>query len=315
LPSVIIAGQSAAMSGYAIWGHDTGGYQDTNPSQSPPNLFMRWTQFGCFSPIMQMHRQVTKELQYPWRYGEEASRNYQFFAHLHTRLFPYIYTYAKEASASGLPIIRPLVLLNQTDQNTFPIKHTYLFGNEFLVAPMITLNANTRHVYLPAGNWFDFWTNERHAGGQVITWTNNNQAQMPLFVREGAIVPMLLTEVRTLCDANYVNNPNVKTPDSGLLFLVYPSGTSTFAVYDGTEIRCDTAGGTSTVTLSSVARPVVLQIFGDEPVAIRRDGAALSKLATVAQFETADTGWRADPHTRFIFVKFQHLGGTTNVNF
>ena len=315
LPSVIIAGQSAAMSGYAIWGHDTGGYQDTNPSQSPPNLFMRWTQFGCFSPIMQMHRQATKELQYPWRYGEEASRNYQFFARLHTRLFPYIYTYAKEASASGLPIIRPLVLLNQTDQNTFPIKHTYLFGNEFLVAPMITSNGNTRHGYLPAGNWFDFWTNERHAGGQVITWTNNNQAQMPLFVREGGIVPMLLTEVRTLCDANYVNSPDVKTPDNGLLFLIYPGGISIFTVYDGTEIRCNTAGGTSTVTLSSVARPVVLQIFGDEPVAMLRDGAALSKLATVAQFETADTGWRADPHTRFIFVKFQHLGGTTSVKF
>jgi len=315
LPSVIIAGQSAAMSGYAIWGHDTGGYQDTNPSQSPPNLFMRWTQFGCFSPIMQMHRQVTKELQYPWRYGEEASQNYQFFARLHTRLFPYIYSYAKEASANGLPIIRPLVLLNQTDQNTFPIKHTYLFGNEFLVAPMITPNANTRQLYLPAGNWFDFWTNEQHAGGQVITWTNNNQAEMPLFVREGAIVPMLLTEVQTLCDANYVNNPNVKTPDNGLLFLLYPAGTSKFEVYDGAEIRCDTAGGTLTVTLSSVARPVMLQIFGDEPVTIMRDGIALSKLATVAQFETADTGWRADPQSRVIFVKFQHRGGTTNVNF
>ena len=119
LPGVIVAGQSAAMSGYAVWGHDIGGYQDTNPSKSPPNLFMRWAQFGCFSPIMQMHRQVSKELQYPWRYGEEALKNFQFFAHLHTRLFPYIYTYAKEASTLGLPIIRPLVLVNQTDQNTF----------------------------------------------------------------------------------------------------------------------------------------------------------------------------------------------------
>jgi alpha-D-xyloside xylohydrolase len=56
LPGVIVAGLSAAMSGYAIWGHDTGGYQDTNFSVTPPNLFMRWAQFGCFSPIMQMHR-------------------------------------------------------------------------------------------------------------------------------------------------------------------------------------------------------------------------------------------------------------------
>jgi alpha-D-xyloside xylohydrolase len=78
LPGVIVAGQSAAMSGYAIWGHDTGGYQDTNFSVSPPNLFMRWTQFGCFSPIMQMHRQVAKEMQYPWRYGDAALNNFRF---------------------------------------------------------------------------------------------------------------------------------------------------------------------------------------------------------------------------------------------
>ena len=94
LPSVIIAGQSAAMSGYAIWGHDVGGYQDTNFSQSPPNLFMRWTQFGCFSPIMQMHRQVAKEKQYPWRYGDAGAAKLRFFreaahtpvpVHLHVR--------------------------------------------------------------------------------------------------------------------------------------------------------------------------------------------------------------------------------------
>jgi alpha-D-xyloside xylohydrolase len=315
LPSVIVAGQSAAMSGFAIWGHDTGGYQDTNPSQAPANLFMRWTQFGCFSPIMQMHRQVIKELQYPWRYGEQASQNYQFFASLHTRLFPYIYSYAKQATTSGLPIIRPLVLMNQGDANTFAVQHAYLFGNEFLVAPMITPNANTRQIYLPAGNWFDFWTNERHVGGQIVAWTNNNQAQMPLFVREGAIVPMLTTEVQTLCDANYVNNPNIKTTDSGLLFLVYPAAASQFTVHDGTEVRCDSGGGGSTVTLSSVPRPVVLQVFGKEPTAVLRDGAPLGKLGTLAQFEAADAGWRADPQTGFIFVKFQHQGGTTKVNF
>jgi alpha-D-xyloside xylohydrolase len=313
LPSVIIAGQSAAMSGYAIWGHDIGGYQDTNPSQSPPNLFMRWTQFGCFSPIMQMHRQVIKELQYPWRYGEEALQNYQSFARLHVRLFPYIYSYASEASTTGLPIIRPLVLLNQTDANTFSLEHVYLFGNEFLVAPMITPNANSRQVYLPAGDWFDFWTNERHAGGTNITWTNHQQAQMPLFVREGAIVPMLLTEVETLCDANYVNNPNVKTPDSGLLFLVYPCKQSQFTVYDGTDIRCDAGGGNVTVTLTSVARPVGLQLLADEPLAVVRDGKALAKLATPAQFDAANTGWRADAQARLVFIKFQHAGGTTKV--
>jgi alpha-D-xyloside xylohydrolase len=314
LPSVIIAGQSAAMSGFAIWGHDIGGYQETNPSQSPANLFMRWTQFGCFSPIMQMHRQVTKELQYPWRYGAEAAQNYQFFARLHLRLFPYIYSYAKEASTTGLPIIRPLVLLNQTDGNTFSLQHTYHFGNEFLVAPMITPNATARQVYLPAGNWLDFWTNQLHPGGQNITWTNNQQAQMPLFVREGAIVPMLLTDAQTLCDANYVNNPNIKTPDNGLQFLIYPGGASQFTVYDGTEIQCEAGGGKLTVTLSSVARPVVLQLLADEPASVVRDGTALAKLTMLEEFDAAGTGWRADPQARLVFIKVQHAGGVTKID-
>jgi alpha-D-xyloside xylohydrolase len=312
LPGVIIAGQTIAMSGYAIWGHDIGGYQDTNPSQSLPNLFMRWTQFGCFSPIMQMHRQVVKELQYPWRYGDQALRNYQFFARLHTRLFPYIYSYAKEASTTGIPIIRPLVLLNQTDKNTFTINHTYLFGNEFLVAPMIAPNANARQVYLPAGNWFDFWTNERHAGGENITWTDTQQTRMPLFVCEGAIVPMLLGNAETLCDANYVNNSEVRTADSGLLFMVYPGPASHFAVHDGTDIRAETDAGHLTVTLSSVARSVVLQILSGEPVEVTRDGAALPRLTTI-QFEAADTGWIADVHRRLVLIKVQHTGGTTKV--
>jgi alpha-D-xyloside xylohydrolase len=313
LPGVIVAGQSAAMSGYAIWGHDIGGYQDINPSQSPANLFVRWTQFGCFSPIMQMHRQATKELQYPWRYGAEALQNYQFFARLHTRLFPYIYSYAKQASDTGLPIIRPLVLLNQTDANTFSLQHTYLFGNEFLVAPMITPNSNARQVYLPAGNWFDFWTNQQHAGGKNIDWTNNQQVQMPLFVREGAIVPMLLSEADTLCDANYVNNPNLRTPDGGMQFLIYPGQTSHFAVYDGTDIQCDAAG--AKVTLSSAARAVLLQLFTKEPATVTRDGAPVPKFATAEQLDAVATGWRADSQAGFIFIKFQHAGGVTRVLF
>jgi len=315
LPGVIAAGLSAAMSGYAIWGHDIGGYQDTNHSQSPPNLFMRWTQFGCFSPIMQMHRQVTKELQYPWRYGTEALQNYQFFARLHTRLFPYVYSYAKEASETGLPIIRPLVLLHQADANTFSLQHTYLFGNEFLVAPMITPNGVARQVYLPSGNWFDFWTNHLHAGGQNINWQNNEQAQMPLFVREGAIVPMLLSEVETLCDANYVNNANIRTSDNGIQFLIYPGQASRFVVYDGTKVECDTGAGNFTVTLSSVARGVLLQILAKEPAAVVRDGGPVPKLATAAQLDAAATGWRADAQAGFIFIKFQHAGGITKIEF
>ena len=263
LPGVIIAGLSAAMSGYSIWGHDVGGYQNNRfSSVSRSNLFMRWTQFGCFSPILQMHRQVKKRQndpvstpfgQYPWGYSAEAGENYRFYARLHTRLFPYIYTYAKEASESGLPIIRPLVLLHQDDPRTHTIRHTYLFGNEFLVAPVIRPTQGgrptERTVYLPRGAWRDYWTQERHVGGQDVTYKSADQQRFPLFVREGAIVPMLLAEAETLCDANYVNNPGVKSADEGLWLLVYPAGVSSFTVYDGTIIRCESDGATRAITL------------------------------------------------------------------
>src|SRR5207249_1313279 len=123
LQSVITAGDSAAMSGYSIWGHDIGGYQNANFTADRSDLFMRWTQYGAFSPIMQMHRGVQASNlsdnnnleQYPWGYSGTALTNYVTYAKLHSQLFPYIYTYAKEASIDGLPLIRPLVLLNQAD--------------------------------------------------------------------------------------------------------------------------------------------------------------------------------------------------------
>jgi alpha-D-xyloside xylohydrolase len=315
LPGVIVAGQSAAMSGFSIWGHDIGGYQDTNFSVSPPNLFMRWAQFGCFSPIMQMHRQVTRELQYPWRYGDEALRNYVFFAKLHIKLFPYLYTYAKEASTSGLPIIRPLVLTNQSDANTFALQHMYQFGNEFLVAPMVTPNSSTRGVYLPNGTWVDFWTHEKHAGGQPLQWTNVNQTQFPLFVREGAIVPMLLTDVQTLCDANYVNNSHITSPDSGLLFQVYPGGSSSFLVFDGTEIACQTGPLKTNVTLTSRARRVEFHILAAAPATVTKDGVVVPKLDSPGALEVADIGWRADRQTGLIVLKFEHQGGIVRNDF
>jgi alpha-D-xyloside xylohydrolase len=332
LPSVIVAGLSAAMSAYAIWGHDIGGYQNSNFGASASDradLFMRWTQFACFSPIMQMHRQVhpqkardfqpgkTEELrQYPWGYGDEALKNYQFFARLHTRLFPYIFTYAKEAAATGLPILRPLALLNQSDRNALAVEHAYHFGNEFLVAPIVVLNAKTRQVFLPAGNWFDFWSGARHAGAQTITWQNNDRSQFPLFIREGAIIPLLPDDVQTLCDRNYVNNPNISKPGEGLLFLIYPGAdASEFTVYDGTSVRCETAAGLRSVTTTSVGRPVTLQMFVQEPADVMRDGQSLQKRTALADFNGADTGWRFDSAGQFLFIKFVHSGGSVNIRF
>ena len=177
LPSVIVAGLSAAMSGFSIWGHDVGGYQNSNfSSVSPADLFIRWTQFGCFSPIMQMHRQVNGAnlRQYPWGYPEagetiadnRALDNYAFYATLHTRLFPYIYTYAKQSNQTGLPIIRPLVLIHPDDPKTFGIQHAYYFGADLLVAP-VDRDEGDRAPGLPSGRGLARLLDERATRGDA----------------------------------------------------------------------------------------------------------------------------------------------------
>jgi len=294
LPSVIVAGQSAAMCGYSTWGHDIGGYQNTQFSSTLTNLFMRWTQFGAFSPLMQMHRQVGSPVasHYPWGYGTEALTNYRFYTRLHTALFPYIYSYAAEASTNGLPIIRPLVLLHQDDPNVYGLNHTFYFGNEMIIAPVITNTTSTRIVYLPAGQWHDFFTNVVYTGGQNIVWTNSNQSQMPIFLRAGAIVPLISTNTLTLTDFNLATN--------ALEFLVYPASDSSFTVYDGTSLNVQTNGTLITANLTSVPRPIKLRVRAAPAAGVERDGVRLTSFTNV---------------NGFVEVAFHHTGGATQIRF
>ena len=325
LQSVITSGVSAAMSGFFIWGHDIGGYQNANFTPDHADLFMRWTQYGAFSPIMQMHRGVqassltdTSNLeQYPWGYGATALANYLTYAKLHSQLFPYIYTYAKQASTDGLPIIRPCVLLNQTDPALLAVQHTYYFGNELLVAPMNAATSTTRNVQLPAGNWYDYWTNAKYIGGQNLAWSNSDTTKIPLFVREGSIIPMLANVPQTLNTANYVNNPAITTMDSALQFLVYPGpATASFTMYEGTATQSSVNGTSTTLTLSSVARPVTYKVFATSgPAGAERNGLRLTHYLTQADFNSAASGWFYDGTGKFLHIKFQHGGGNVTITF
>lgn len=313
IQGVAIAGQSAAMSGFAIWGHDICGYLDSNWSSTPTNLFERWTQFGALSPIMQMHRQVTLNLQYPWSFGPEGVSNYLYYAQLHTALFPYLYTYAQQASTNGLPILRPLVLMNQSDTNTYGIQQSYLFGDNLLFAVTTNNLATTRGVYLPAGNWYDYFTQQEYAGGQTITWSNADQTQTPLFVRQGAIIPMISTNVLSLCPSAYIGNTNITTWDGSLQFLVYPATNSNFTMYDGTALQCQTIGTVTVLSLSSAARQVLMKCLAAQPFGVEHDGVSLTQFTNATTFAQAGQGCFYDG--TFVQVKFTHAGGATEISF
>ncbi|MDQ3622272.1 MAG: glycoside hydrolase family 31 protein, partial [Verrucomicrobiota bacterium] len=191
---------------------------------------------------------------------------------------------------------------------------SYYFGNELLVAPVIKPTeagkTTSRDVFLPAGNdWIDFWTHQRSAGGDVITWTESRQDRFPLFIREGGILPMLLNVPETLCDANYINNPAINAADNGLQFLVYPRDSSRFTVHDGTLLTCQVNGSTKDLALTSPARSISIRIFGPKPASVTRDGSALTEHPTKAAFDAAPTGWHHE--LSFTSLKFPHPGGST----
>ncbi len=315
MQGVMIRGLTAAMSGYSMWSMDICGYNDANWSSTPTNLFMRWTQFGALSPVMTMHRQVTFSWQYPWSFGEAALTNYVEACRLRVSLFPYIYSSALESSTNGLPVLRPLVLMNQSDPNTYAMRDEYLFGTQLLVAPIATNLVTSRPVYLPQGNWYDYWTSQRYTGGQTSTWSNADLTKFPLFVREGGILPMISTNTQTFVDSGYSGNASLVTLSNALEFQVYPTTNSSFTVYDGTSLNCQSIGTVIAATLNSVARPMLLRFFAGQPFGVERNGVPLPSYGSAAGLAAATLGWYYDAPSGFLQVKFNHTGGAATISF
>jgi alpha-D-xyloside xylohydrolase len=255
LRTAIVAGLSAGLSGFPFWTSDIGGYFG-DPTDE---VYQRWTQFGAFCPIMMIHGAGRRE---PWTFSAGTLDLYRRFARLHTDLFPYIYTYAHEAAETGLPIMRamPLEFPGEPDAWGAPAEHQYCFGTELLVAPVYYGFSRRRRVYLPQGQWRDFWHGELLAGGRVVA-RRAALAQIPVFARAGAIVPRLDPSPDTLLPAT---RPGVRSPGDDLRLDLYPGADRFFRLYDGTEFAWDQAAGTLTISGSPVTRQVSVRRVGVE---------------------------------------------------
>lgn len=176
-PRVVRAGLSAALSGYPYWGHDTGGYAGT-PTK---NLYIRWLELGALSPIMQLHGTTPRE---PWYYDDETMQIAKYYFDLRWKLRDYILAAAKAAREEGIPVWRPLLYEFPDDHATWNMDDEFLLGGDLLVAPVLS-EFNERKVYLPAGEWVDVWTKEKHTGPKTFT-VRPKLAEIPVFARNGA---------------------------------------------------------------------------------------------------------------------------------
>ncbi|MDY7042002.1 MAG: glycoside hydrolase family 31 protein, partial [Chloroflexota bacterium] len=181
MPMVMTLG----LCGMAFSGPDTGGFGGSPDGE----LLTRWIQLGVFTPFLRNHTAILTDDQEPWVHGEPYTAINRRFIELRYRLLPYLYTAFWQCAQSGLPIMRPLLLGWQDDQRTYALNDEFMCGDAFLVAPISEPGATGRRVYLPAGTWYDFWSDEVHIGEQEVQ-ANAALERMPLFVRAGSVIPM-----------------------------------------------------------------------------------------------------------------------------
>jgi len=186
----IPAGLNLSVSGIPYWTTDIGGFVSANPED--PNyreLYIRWFQFGAFSPIFRAHGTRTTNQNEVWSYGPDAQKILTAFDQLRYRLMPYIYSVAWRVTNEGYTFMRPLVMDFRDDIQAQNISDQFLFGPAILVNPVTEPGANSRHLYLPKTTWYNFWTGSAVAGGRAIDAPAPIE-RLPLFMRAGSILPL-----------------------------------------------------------------------------------------------------------------------------
>jgi alpha-D-xyloside xylohydrolase len=178
LRSLVPAGLSASMSGMPFWGHDVGGYI----GQPSPELYIRWVQFGAFSPLMQYHGIRRRE---PWEFGPEAERAYKLLARLRMELKPTLIALGREAAETGMPIMRPMSLEFPDDPRFASEDTQYMLGPDLLIAPVLEAATPSRVVSFPPGRW-QHLNRPRVYEGPADRCVTVDMFDAPVFVRDGS---------------------------------------------------------------------------------------------------------------------------------
>ncbi|VEU81112.1 alpha-xylosidase [Haploplasma axanthum] len=193
-------GLSLAMSGFGFWSHDIGGFE----SSSTADVYKRWCAFGLLSSHSRLHGSTSYRV--PWVYDEEAVDVLRFYTNLKATLMPYIYSISQLANKRGIPTMRSMVLEFTNDKNTHYLDKQYMFGDALLVAPVLN-EVGIGDVYLPKGNWTNYFTKEKVVGN---TWNSKkyDYFSMPLMVRENTILP--IGNINDNSDYNYEDNVDLQ---------------------------------------------------------------------------------------------------------
>ena len=189
------AGLSMSHSGFGFWSHDISGFEST----APADVYKRWVQFGLLSSHSRLHGSSSYRV--PWLFDEESVDVVRRFSRLKNQLMPYLYEAALQAHECGTPMMRPMMLEFPEDPACDTLDRQYMLGDNLLVAPVFRKDCKVTY-YLPEGQWTHLLDGRILTGGKWITEIYDFLS-LPLFVREGTILPLGNTDDKP--DYDYTN--------------------------------------------------------------------------------------------------------------
>ena len=316
------------LSGLTLAGADIGGFA-LSPS---PELNTRWLEAGVFYPYCRTHSEYGSRSKEPWSFGNRLTDINRESIELRYRLLPYLYNAFEEAAETGIPVMRALLLDYPDDERAIGQDGEFLFGDDLLVAPVLKDGEITWDVYLPRGEWYDFWTDQLAEGPKHIT-VNAPLDRIPIFVRAGAIVPM-----------QQVVQYTSQAPIDPLTFEIYPRAgnspqpqeASSRPYYEDDGISFDYQRGISlreNVTLrqqdhgfrievtaregsyTPPARALVFKLHAvrAQPNSVEVDGKPVEFEKSPEEFDRASSGWTYDSERMIVSAKLPDRGAAVAV--
>ncbi|MBU2492104.1 MAG: glycoside hydrolase family 31 protein [Bacteroidetes bacterium] len=204
--------QGLGLSGVAFNGPDAGGFM----GEPSAKLYARWYQLGSFTPFFRGHTEINTKAQEPWAFPEWVTDIARASIKFRYQLLPFWYSEFYYASKTGMPVMRPMFLNNQSDKNCYlnEIQEQFMLGDNLLVAPVLNENDLFKKLYLPEGTWFEWNSNPPgriiEGGSWIVVEAPRNN--IPLYLKEGGIIPMHESQ-------NYVGEKQIRQME----FLIFPS--------------------------------------------------------------------------------------------
>ena len=319
------------LSGLALAGADIGGFA----LSANPELYTRWLEAGVFYPYCRTHTEYGSREQDPWSYGNRLTDINRKSIELRYRLLPYLYNAFRETAETGIPVMRALLLDYPDDATAVEQNQEFLFGDDLLVAPVLKDGETAWDVYLPRGDWYDYWTDRQSTGPKHVT-VSAPLGRVPIFVRGGAIVP-------TQQVVQYTD----QAPIDPLTFEIYPEGApavrsgqahstgsgqaSSRRYYEDDGISLDYQHGASlreTVTVRQEDRGFRIEVSAREgsytpparslvfkvhairvqPGSVEADGKPLEFQKSLEELNHSSDGWAYDAEQMVVWVKVPDRG-------